>query len=60
MKKVFAIDQDKMKFRSDFSKIRKGGQGFGINRNNVAYTLNTRDEAWVGIVETVKDERTDE
>lgn len=59
MKKVFAIDQDKMKFRSDFSKIRKGGQGFGINCHNVAYTLNTRDEAWVGIVETRNDERTD-
>lgn len=47
---TFVIDQDKMKFRTHMDKIRKGGQGFGVSRENVAYTLNTRDESWVAFV----------
>jgi hypothetical protein len=47
--KVWAIDGDKMKFRYCW-KTRKGGNGFGLSDEGVAYTLNTIDQHMVGIV----------
>ena len=40
--KVIALDLDKLKPRkNDDYTVRKGGNGFGINENEVAYTIDT-------------------
>lgn len=49
IKALYALDGDKMKFRYNW-KTRKGGNGFGLSEENVAYTLNTIDQHMVGIV----------
>ena len=49
IKKVYAIDGDKMKFRYCWS-TRKGGNGFGLSESGEMYTLNTIDQHMVGIV----------
>lgn len=48
--RIFVLDQDKLKFRRDFSKVRKGGSGFGVSEEDCSMTLNTRDEAWIATV----------
>lgn len=39
---VYALDNDKLKpRRNDDYTVRKGGNGFGVNENEVAYTIDT-------------------
>ena len=45
---IYALDGDKLKPRTDYT-VRKGGNGFGINENEVCYTLSTVDRHMVGI-----------
>lgn len=49
IRKVYAIDQDKMKFRYT-TKERVGGNGFGLSDEGCMYTLNTIDQHMVAIV----------
>ena len=53
IKKVYALDGDKFKFRYDW-RPRVGGNGFGLSTEGVMYTLNTIDHHMVGIVYTRK------
>lgn len=50
---LIAIDGDKLKPRLD---QRKGGNGFGINEENVGYTLTVVDRHGVAVKVTPKDE----
>ena len=49
IRKVYAIDSDKMKFRYT-TKERIGGNGFGLSDEGCMYTLNTIDQHMVAII----------
>ena len=49
IRKVYAIDSDKMKFRYT-TKERVGGNGFGLSDEGCMYTLNTIDQHMVAII----------
>ena len=49
IRKVYAIDSDKMKFRYS-TKERVGGNGFGLSDEGCMYTLNTIDQHMVAII----------
>ena len=49
LKKVYALDQDKMKFRYT-TKDRVGGNGFGLSDEGCMYTLNTIDQHMVAVI----------
>lgn len=53
---IYALDGDKLKPRTDYT-VRKGGNGFGINENEVCYTLSCVDRHMVGICALSKLER---
>ena len=49
IRKVYAIDSDRMKFRYT-TKERVGGNGFGLSDEGCMYTLNTIDQHMVAII----------
>ena len=49
IEKVYALDQDKMKFRYT-TLNRVGGNGFGLSDEGCMYTLNTIDNHMVAII----------
>ena len=49
IRKVYAIDGDKFKFRYCWDP-RKGGNGFGLSDEGCMYTLNTIDQHMVAII----------
>ena len=44
---VYALDADKWKCGKGMYKARAGGNGLGINYQNVGYTINTVDRAHI-------------
>lgn len=50
IKEILALDGDKFKPRTDYTKRRQGGNGFGLSFNNVGYTVTTIDRHMVGYV----------
>lgn len=49
IKKMYALDGDKFKFRYHWGK-RQGGNGFGLSEEGCMYTLNTIDRHMVAII----------